>query len=348
MKNWYSIKALAKADTAEITINSEIGIWGISARQFLADFKSVQEPNVDLIINSPGGSIVDAIAMFNGMKASGKKINTRVLGIAASAASYLMMVGEHRTMPSNTMMFLHNPINSMFDANAEDMRDMAEVLDKFSAGVNPAYAARFKGTPEELQALLDDETFLSAEECLAYGLCDEVTAAVTVTASFDTDNLPEHIQALFKVKEVISELPEVTPEPTVETVPAVPAMNAGLIDGIRALCKTASLDQYAAYIALDPTVTSIELATQAVFDAREIHSLAVLAQLPEQAAELIKMRKSLPDARAAICQALADADIATKVDTAEKSPPKHASGGSQPLNANAIWAERQKHSQGRS
>ena len=88
-KPWYSIKAAAAgSDTAEVSILDVISpYYGVNAQTFLAEFRALKEPNVKVFINSPGGDVVQSLAIFNGMRASGKNITAHVLGIAASAAA---------------------------------------------------------------------------------------------------------------------------------------------------------------------------------------------------------------------------------------------------------------------
>ena len=102
MKTWYSIKAAAAGgDTAEISVYDYIGYYGVSAVDFLKDVKAIDAPNIKVSINSPGGDVFDAIAMVNGLRLSGKKITTVVMGIAACAARFGLSGSHFRY--ANTM-----------------------------------------------------------------------------------------------------------------------------------------------------------------------------------------------------------------------------------------------------
>jgi ATP-dependent protease ClpP protease subunit len=309
MKNWYAIKAAAQgSDTAEVSILSEIGMWGVNAATFLGEFRAIQAPNVKLFINSPGGSVFDALAIFNGMRATGKNIEVHVLGIAASAASYIAMAGHKVVMPANTMMFLHNPINAVY-GNADDMREMADILDKLGASLTATYAKRFKGEASVLDQLMADESYLTAAECLEYGFCDEVTEEIAATALFDVDRLPENVQALFKAAAVVP----VTPA---AVVPAEP-----LADAVAALAKDAQLEAFAAVFVTDPAVTDLASAAAVIHTAREITSLAKHAGLEASAAQMIRDRKTLAEARQALSEVLEAAS--PHVDTAARSANLH-------------------------
>ena len=327
MKNWYSIKAVAGSDRAEVSILSEIGYWGVNAKQFLDEFRAIQAPNVDLYINSPGGSVFEAVAMFNGMRATGKNITVHVLGIAASAASYLAMVGDRVVMPANTMMFLHNPINAVY-GNAEDMRDMADILDKIGTSLTATYAKRFKGEADALDKLMADESYLTAAECLEYGFCDEVTAEISATALFDVERLPANVQSLFKAA--------ANPEPEPVHTP--------FADTVAALAKAHGLEQFAPVFVTAANVTTIDEARALIVEAAEVVALAKHAGLADHAAALIRGRKSIGDARAALNAALVEADAANSIDNA---PPARATRGqADNWNPTAQWAAIREMNQG--
>ena len=322
MKTWFTIKAQAGDAVADVSIHAEIGMWGINAQQFLRDLKNISAPVINLSINSPGGSVFDALAMFNGLRASGKTINVTVLGIAASAASYLAMAGDKITMPENTFLFIHNPINAVY-GNAEDMRDMAEILDKIGASLTATYAKRWTGTADELTAALAEESYLTAAECLALGLCDEVTAAIEAKAKFDTDNLPANVQALFK---------PTTPEPVAAL------SDEPLAARVTALCAEAGLSDFAAYIAADASVVSEASAIAAIQAARELNALCEAVQMPDRASALIRTRASLPEARKQLSDALATADEAAGINTA--APAQTLASPVKPtLDTTALWKQ---------
>lgn len=325
-QSWYSINALA-ADVAEISIFEEIGAWGIDAKQFIAEFRAIAAPTVKLFINSPGGSVFDALAMFNAMRMSGKTIEVHVLGVAASAASYIAMVGDKVVMPENTFMFLHNPINGVY-GNAEDMRDMADVLDKIGASLTATYAKRWNGEAEALAAVLAAETYLSAAECLQYGLCDEVTPEMTVEAKFDLERVPEAVR-LVAFKPVAVEPPVVAAEPSLPELIVAEAAAAGLTD-------------FAAALAADAAITNAAELAGAIKAAKDITALCKIAGHEAKAAGLIRARTSVADARKALAEALALADEAAHVDTAPRLPGAPAAPN-QPaasaVNSTNLWAQ---------
>lgn len=192
-KRWFEMRASAQ-QAAEIAIYDDIGAYGVSARDFIAELRTLSAPVIHLSINSPGGSVFDALAMYNALRQHPADIMVDVLGVAASAASLVAMAGDKITMPDNAFMMVHNPWGATA-GNAEELRGMADTLDKIGASLVSIYAARTGKPEDEIKALLDAETWLNAEEAVLHGFADELRPALKVAASFDMERLPENVRA---------------------------------------------------------------------------------------------------------------------------------------------------------
>lgn len=324
-KPWYSIKAAASdSDVAEVSILDAINDWyGVGARTFLTDFRALKASKVRVYINSPGGSVTEALAIFNGMRASGKEIEVHVLGIAASAASYIAMAGDKIVMPANTLMFLHNPINAVY-GNADDMRDMADTLDKFGEVLTATYMKRWKGEEQALLDVLKAETFLTAAECLKHGLCDEVVDEITAEARFDVDALPANVRALFE-----------RPAPVVAPPVAPAAVSAADVERIAA---ELGVPEHAGVLAVDSSLTTIEAVRAAAANAAEIVALCRVTDRATQAAAHVRARRPFADVRAAINAEMVAADAAIQIDTAARSSSLNPPPSKQ-FNPHALWRE---------
>jgi ATP-dependent protease ClpP protease subunit len=295
MKTWFSINASA-AEVAEVTIFDEIGYWGVTAKDFLDGIKGVSAPTIRVSINSPGGSVSDALAIYNALRASGKRIEVQVLGVAASAASYIAMAGDQITMPENTFMFLHNPITGVY-GNADDMRETADMLDKFAASLTATYMRRWKGESEALTKVLADETWLTAAECLENGLCDTVGPAAMATARFDVQNhkLPDNVRAAL------------TPPP--------PAVAPAMAEKINAACTAAGFPTLVASLIADPKVDNDQAIVDAVANAREVKAVLAVLKLDDRLDAAVASRKSSADIRAEIAVERATEDERTPTRT---------------------------------
>lgn len=156
MRSWYTIRA--RASGAEVLIYDEIGAYGVSAKGFLAELSALlDDAPIDLRLNSPGGSVFDAVAIHNALSRHAGTVTVWIDGIAASAASYIAMAGDEIVMPENAFLMIHDPAGLVM-GTAEDMRAMAEALDKVKGSLVSGYAAKSGRTPEEVSALMAAET----------------------------------------------------------------------------------------------------------------------------------------------------------------------------------------------
>jgi hypothetical protein len=128
----------------------------------------------------------------------GRRVTVWIDGIAASIASVIAMAGDEVVMPENAMLMLHDP-SGLVMGTASDMRAMAEALDRMKADMIAAYRDKSGRDDTEIEALLRDETWLSAREAVDLGLADRVEAPVKMAAHFDLSrfrNTPPQLAAI--------------------------------------------------------------------------------------------------------------------------------------------------------
>ena len=188
MASWYAIRARGRGREdarVEVAIYDEIGAYGVSAKGFLAELNALPDGTpVDLRLNSPGGSVFDAVAIHNALKRHEGTVTVWIDGIAASAASYIAMAGDEIVMPENAFLMIHDPAGLVM-GTAEDMRAMAEALDKVKGSLVSGYAAKSGRTPEEVSALMAAETWFDAADAVAQGFADRLIEPVRIAARFD-------------------------------------------------------------------------------------------------------------------------------------------------------------------
>ena len=179
-------------DVAEMYIDGEIVTDELydsdtSAAGFRDALKSLGDvKNINLHINSPGGSVFEGIAIYNMLKQNPAKVNVYVDGLAASIASVIAMSGDAIFMPKNAMMMIHNPW-TMAVGNADELRKQADDLDQITKASVVTYLNKADGKLDEstLKELMDNETWLTAQEAVDYGLADEVMEPNKAAASID-------------------------------------------------------------------------------------------------------------------------------------------------------------------
>lgn len=177
MKQWYAIQAKAGEKRAKINIYEQIGesFWeeGISAKNFIAELDALDVDAIDLHINSPGGSVFDGTAIYNSLKAHKANVIVTVDGIAASIASVIVMAGDTVRMPENAMLMIHDPYG-MAVGSSSVMRKAADTLEKIKDGIVSIYANKTKKDRAEIQQMMADETWISANEAVELGFADVV------------------------------------------------------------------------------------------------------------------------------------------------------------------------------
>lgn len=129
--------------------------------------------NVTVRINSYGGDVSEGLAIYNALKACGRPVTTVVDGFACSIASVVFMAGERRVMSPASLLMVHNPWMST-EGNAEQLRKDAEDLDIIAEASKAAYVNASGIDRQELDSLMDAETWIESSRALELGLATEV------------------------------------------------------------------------------------------------------------------------------------------------------------------------------
>ena len=133
----------------------------------------IEGNSVDVHINSYGGDAFEGIGIYNALKQSDKTINIYIDAIAASAASVIAMAGDTIFIPSNAQLMVHHALTFEY-GNAQDFAKAIDMLNKMDNSLIATYKTRFAGTDQELNDLLDAETWLNADEAVAFGFADKI------------------------------------------------------------------------------------------------------------------------------------------------------------------------------
>lgn len=148
----------------------------VAYRQFIQELKDVEEDTIHLRINSPGGEVMAANAIFNQLKECGKTIIAHIDGMCASAATIPLMAADKIIASCNAMILIHDPMVCLSGYyNREELEKMTELCDKIKASIIATYRSRIHDvTEEEFDLLMREERWLGADEAQDIGLVDEV------------------------------------------------------------------------------------------------------------------------------------------------------------------------------
>ena len=360
-KKWYDIKAKAMAANApiEVMIYDEIGGWGISAAQLVADFKAIDDgvSQVVVAINSPGGDVFDGFALNGWIQRLGARAMVRIDGVAASAASVIACGGETVVMAESAMMMIHNPWTYAV-GSADDLRKTADMMDKTRDGILAAYRRKAPAIDDaEMIRMLDEETWLTAAEAVALGLADAVGDAAPIRASCGRSGL----MARFKnvPKALISEADQEgagaeqsksgtePPKFVAAGLPPDPAQIAARSAArIAKACLNAGIPNLAEDLIMKTALADESAVSAEIGRVGAIRDLCVAARLPELAAEYVK--SGLP--AEAVRARLFDKIVAAGGDEISNKKSENGSGEAQKakaLNPTAIYAARNGRQSGK-
>lgn len=185
---WYRISNAA-GDRAELFIYGAIDDWdGTSAAAFTKELKNITAPSIDLRINSPGGLVFEAVAIYSALKRHPATVDVHVDGLAASAASFVAMAGDSIEIEKPAKMMIHDA-QGLTIGNAEDMRTMADLLDELSNTIADIYAQRSGKPASQWRQAMRSTTWYSATEAVKAGLADKVAG----TSDTPTDSLKSQL-----------------------------------------------------------------------------------------------------------------------------------------------------------
>ena len=182
--NWYNIKNLSESST-EVVIYDEIGNFGIESKTFIEELAKIpNDNNILLRINSPGGSVIDGLAIYDAIRRTPQKVITRIEGLAASIASIIALAGDEIIMSENSLFMIHNVWGGE-TGDSKDMRKAADLMDKMSSKLVSIYVAKSGRDESEVKSWMDSETWFSAEEALEAGFINAIEEPIALAAKFD-------------------------------------------------------------------------------------------------------------------------------------------------------------------
>jgi ATP-dependent protease ClpP protease subunit len=190
-----------------------------SANTFREKLQEVGDvKNINVYINSEGGSCYEGNAIYSMLQRHSAYKTAYIDGFACSEASIIPMACDKIVMSDNSLMVIHNPW-LVACGNAEELRKTADDLDVMASAFRQAYLKRFNQGEEKLIELLDNETYLTATQCIEYGLADEIAGVelpsqptveqVETPKDEPTQKIPvkdiysvEHLKRLFSLSSV--------------------------------------------------------------------------------------------------------------------------------------------------
>ena len=266
---WYDIKAqgdpaAAGQRSAEIYIYGNIGDrWdenGVIAADLVRELSALDVDTIVLRINSYGGSVPDGLAIYNALKRHKATVDVQVDGVAISCAGYIAMAGDTVSMAENAMLMIHAPWGIAV-GNSADLRDQADMLDKYAAAMATSYSGKSGKSRDDCMALLTDgkDHWYTADEAHSEGFADIVGPAVQVGASlarsFDLKRFTHPPAAAGKSQE--RSMPEINPAAPVAATPFARSkeMNQEVLAVFKPFSGREGVQALQTEILADPSIT---------------------------------------------------------------------------------------------
>lgn len=149
---------------------------GISPMMFLRDLAGITAPTIHLRINSPGGDVFAARAIEQAIRDSDKTIICHIDGICASAATFIAIACDEVVMSPGALFMIHNGW-TWACGDRHDLTKTATLLGKVDSTISLSYATKSGKDQGEISALMDAETWFTAQEAQVFGLVDRIAGA---------------------------------------------------------------------------------------------------------------------------------------------------------------------------
>jgi len=198
-ENWYDIKSKASKGVVDVYIFDEIGMGGVNAQSFIEEIKSFKDSPMNLHINCVGGDVFDGMAIYNIIKKRTSKTTVYIEGIAASMGSVIALAADTVVMAENSLFMIHNAWGGAM-GEAKEMKKTARLLDKISGEIADIYVKKTKLPYDKVKEMMDEETWLNAEEALELGFIDSISDAIKVAAKYDVSKFKNITNKEIKTK----------------------------------------------------------------------------------------------------------------------------------------------------
>lgn len=164
-----------RADDARLYVFGHIGGYRMNAGEFVRAVHALRAPRIDVHVNSPGGFVWDAVAMYEALKSHPAHVTGHVDGLAASAASFLVQAADEIVMATGSRMLIHDAQGIAIGSPAE-LRAAADLGDSISDDIAAIYTERAGGTVAAWRKRMSATTTYSAQQAVDARLADRVSS----------------------------------------------------------------------------------------------------------------------------------------------------------------------------
>lgn len=157
---------------------------GVAPKSFVQAIKDIDADVIHLRVNSPGGSVFAARAMEQALRDHKAKVVAHIDGVAASAASFLVMAADEIVMAPGALMMIHKAWTISM-GNADDLIQTAGLLEKIDNTLAATYSERSGQDADKIMSMMEAETWFTAQEAVDAGFADSISESVKARQSWN-------------------------------------------------------------------------------------------------------------------------------------------------------------------
>lgn len=161
----------------------------VSYKSFRNEISKANAKTINVIINSPGGHVGDAMAIHDylvDLRKNGTAVNTIGRGIVASSATLILLAGENPEMSANSWFMMHTVSGGIY-GTVQQVENYAATMRKFNNSIRDLYASKSGLPVEEIDNLMEAETWLNATEAKDKGLISNVSGNESFSNAISED-----------------------------------------------------------------------------------------------------------------------------------------------------------------
>ena len=167
---------------------------GVTAKRISAALRSLDGADVVVNINSPGGDVFEGLAIYNLLREYKGHVTVRVLGVAASAASFIAMAADEIQIARAGFFMIHNAWTGLW-GNRNDLRETADFLEQIDDTIADIYHVQSGLSMDELKADMDKERWINGRDAIDSGFADAFLPSDVVvedTKNFTKEKVAAH------------------------------------------------------------------------------------------------------------------------------------------------------------
>ncbi len=187
-----------------MSLIEDIGFWGSTLKSVSSEILGKSPDKIKVPINSYGGEVLEALAIYNYLKGRDAEVEAHIVGFALSAGTVVASAADKVTMSEHGYYMIHNPW--VYAAGeAKDLENMAQLMNSMTDELAMIFSKKTGKDVDEIKQMMDDETWMTAQEALDHGFVDEITPSTEILNSANKNLLvynkvPEAIKNILNQK----------------------------------------------------------------------------------------------------------------------------------------------------